>query len=88
MTQPVVEQQCVPGARRHTGQYLSVLSIDRPVGEVALASYPEIVDITLSMQERPYRPADLFNAGLENPDELFLVVDEPLGTVEVTLERS
>ena len=39
------------------------------------------------MQERPYRPADLFSAGVENPDDLFLVIDEPLGNVEVTLER-
>jgi urate oxidase len=57
------------------------------IGEVALASHPEIVEITLSMQERPYRPADLFSAGVENPDDLFVVVDEPLGVVELTLER-
>ena len=66
---------------------LSVEHTLHAIGEVALASYPEIVDITLSMHERPYRPADLFSAGLENPDDLFLVVDEPLGVVEVTLER-
>jgi urate oxidase len=57
------------------------------IAEVALASYPEIADITLSMQERPWRPADLFSAGLENPDDLFLIVDEPLGNTEVTVER-
>jgi len=57
------------------------------IAEVALASFPEILDITLSMQERPYRPADLFSAGVENPDDLFLVLDEPLGTVEITVER-
>jgi hypothetical protein len=28
---------------------------------------PEIVDITLSLHERPYRPVDLFSAGLEIP---------------------
>ena len=66
---------------------LSVEHTLHAIAEVALASYPEIVDITLSMQERPFRPADLFSAGVENPDDLFLVVDEPLGTVEVTLER-
>jgi urate oxidase len=58
------------------------------IGEVALASHPEIVEITLSMQERPYRPADLFSVGVENPDDLFVVVDEPLGVVELTLERT
>ena len=58
------------------------------IADVALASFPEILDITLSMQERPYRPADLFSAGVENPDDLFLVLDEPLGMVEITVERS
>jgi urate oxidase len=66
---------------------LSVEHTLHAIAEVALASYPEIVDITLSMQERPYRPADLFSAGVENPDDVFLVIDEPLGMVEVTLER-
>ena len=66
---------------------LSVEHTLHAIGEVALASYPEIVDITLTMQERPYRPADLFSAGVENPDDLFLVIEEPLGNVEVTLER-
>jgi hypothetical protein len=42
----------------------------------------------LTFNERPYRPADLFSAGTENPDELFVVVDEPVGVVEVTVERS
>ena len=32
------------------------------IADVALASFPEILDITLSMHERPYRPADLFSA--------------------------
>ena len=58
------------------------------IAEVALASFPEILDITLSMHERPYRPADLFSAGVENPDDVFLVLDEPLGMVEITVERS
>ena len=66
---------------------LSVEHTLHAIAEVALASYPEIVDITLTMQERPYRPADLFSAGVENPDDLFLVIEEPLGNVEVTLER-
>ena len=66
---------------------LSIEHTLHAIAEVALASYPEIADITLSMHERPYRPADLFSAGMENPDDLFIVVDEPLGVVEVTLER-
>jgi urate oxidase len=57
------------------------------IGDVLLASYPEISVVSLAMHERPYRPADLFHANLENPDELFVAVEEPVGVVEVTLER-
>jgi urate oxidase len=57
------------------------------IADVVLATYEEILDITLSMQERPYRPADLFSAQVENPDELFIAAEEPLGIVEVTVER-
>ena len=49
--------------------------------------YEEIRDVTLSLLERPYRPADLFTAGMENPDDLFVAVEEPVGVVEVTVER-
>jgi urate oxidase len=57
------------------------------IADVVLASYQEISEISLSLQERPYRPADLFSAGLENPDDVFVAVQEPLGVVEVTVER-
>jgi urate oxidase len=57
------------------------------IGDVLLASYPEISEISLAMHERPYRPVDLFHANVENPDELFVAVEEPIGIVEVTLER-
>jgi urate oxidase len=57
------------------------------IADVVLATYQEIAEITLAFHERPYRPADLFSAGLENPDELFIAVEEPLGIVEVTVER-
>lgn len=57
------------------------------IADVVLATYQEIADMTLALHERPYRPADLFNAGMENPDDLFIAVEEPLGIVEVTVER-
>ena len=57
------------------------------VGEVLLSTYQEIAGVTLSFDELPYRPADLFAAGTENPDELFVVVEAPVGVVEITLER-
>ena len=57
------------------------------IGDVLLASYPEISVVSLAMHQRPYRAADLFRANVENPDELFVAVEEPIGIVEVTLER-
>jgi len=57
------------------------------IADVVLGTCAEIADVTLRFCERPYRPADLFAAGTENPDELFVVVDEPVGVVEVTVER-
>jgi urate oxidase len=57
------------------------------IADVVLATCDEIADVTLSFHERPYRPADLFSVGAENPDELFLVAEEPIGTVDVTVER-
>jgi urate oxidase len=57
------------------------------MADVVLATYAEITSVTLALHERPYRPADLFSAGLENPDELFVAVEEPLAVVEATVER-
>jgi urate oxidase len=55
------------------------------MADVILATYQEISVVTLTMQERPYRPVDLLD--LEHED-LFVARDEPLGIVEVTVERS
>ena len=57
------------------------------IADVVLATYQEISDITLALHERPYRPADLYGAGMVNPDDLFVALEEPLGIVEVTVER-
>jgi urate oxidase len=57
------------------------------VADVVLSSYEEISDITLSLHELPYRPADLFHAGLETPEDLFVAVEAPAAVVEVTVER-
>ncbi len=57
------------------------------IADVVLSSYEEISDISLTLQELPYRPVDLFRAGVENPDELFVAVEEPVGVVEITVDR-
>ena len=55
--------------------------------EAVARSAEEIAEMTLAFHERPYRPADLFSARIDNPDDLFIAVEEPLGIVEVTVER-
>ena len=57
------------------------------MADLVLASYQEMAEVTFSVQERRYRPADLFSAGVDNPDDLFVAADEPVGIVEVTVER-
>jgi urate oxidase len=65
----------------------SVQELLQAIAGVVLATCEEIADVTLTFHERPYRPADLFAAGAENPDELFLVADEPVATVQVSVVR-
>ena len=57
------------------------------VADVVLATYDDLLDVTLTMEEHPYRAADLFPAGPENGDELFVAAEEPAAVVEVTVER-
>ena len=57
------------------------------IADVVLATYDEILDITLSMHERPYRPAYQLTEPSETPDDLFVAAEEPVGVVEVTVER-
>lgn len=69
-------------------QGASVQHLLHAIADVVLATCEEIADVTLTFNERPYRLADLFAANAENPGELFVVADEPLGTVHVTVERT
>ena len=58
------------------------------VADVILTTYEEIADVTLALHERPYRPADLLPSNAHEPDDLFVAIDEPVGVVEVTVDRS
>ena len=53
--------------------------------DVILSNYEEIADVTLSFHEFPYRPADLLTS--DSRDDVYVALDEPLGVVEVTVER-
>jgi urate oxidase len=57
------------------------------IADVVLANYLEIAEITLALHERPYRPADPFRDDVSSPDDLFVSIEEPIGVVEVTIER-
>jgi len=58
----------------------------RAIADMVLATYQEISEITLSLQERPYRPVDLLELSRDG-DTLFVARDEPVGTVEITVAR-
>lgn len=57
------------------------------MGKAALEAAPEIVRIHLAMPNLHHLPADLKPFGLDNPNHIFLPIDEPHGTIEATLER-
>ena len=57
------------------------------MGEAALASVPEIQDIELTMPNKHYLLADLSRFGQDNPNEIFVPIDEPHGTIEARLHR-
>jgi urate oxidase len=57
------------------------------IAEVVLESYQEISDVTLTLQERPYRPVDVLELALDG-DALFVAHDEPVGIVEIAVARN
>lgn len=56
------------------------------IAEVVLASYLEISQVTLSLQARPYRPVDLLELSVDG-DVLFVAHDEPVGVIEIAVDR-
>ena len=59
----------------------------RAIAEVVLASYQEISQVSLTLHEQPYRPADLLDLAPE-PDSLFVAHDEPVGILELSVVRN
>ncbi len=57
------------------------------MGNAALDAAPEIARIHLSMPNLHHLLADLRPFGLDNPNHIFVPMDEPHGTVEATIER-
>jgi urate oxidase len=57
------------------------------MGNAALAAAPEIARITLTMPNLHHLLADLSPFGQDNPNHIFVPINEPHGTIEATIER-
>jgi len=57
------------------------------MGKAALAAAPEIARITLTMPNLHHLLADLSPFGQDNPNHIFVPVDDPHGYIEATIER-
>jgi urate oxidase len=57
------------------------------MGNAALAAAPEIASITLTMPNLHHLLADLSPFGQDNPNHIFVPIDEPHGYIEATIER-
>ncbi len=57
------------------------------MGKAALEAAPEIARIKLTMPNLHHLLADLSPFGLDNPNHIFVPIDEPHGYIEATVER-
>jgi urate oxidase len=57
------------------------------MGNAALEAAPEISRIHLSMPNLHHLLADLSPFGQDNPNHIFVPIDEPHGSIEATIER-
>jgi urate oxidase len=57
------------------------------MGKAALHAAPEISRVTLTMPNLHHLLADLSPFGQENPNHIFVPIDEPHGYIEATIER-
>jgi urate oxidase len=68
-------------------QSMSVQHTLFDMGKAALAAAPEIARITLTMPNLHHLLADLTPFGQDNPNHIFVPIDEPHGFIEATIER-
>jgi urate oxidase len=57
------------------------------MGKAALAAAPELARITLTMPNLHHLLTDLSPFGQDNPNHIFIPIDEPHGYIEATIER-
>jgi urate oxidase len=70
---------------RHTSK--SVQHTLYAMGEGVLENVPEISDIELTMPNKHCLLVDLSRFGQDNPNEIFVPIEEPHGTIEARLRR-
>jgi urate oxidase len=57
------------------------------MGENVLRDVPEVEDIELTMPNKHFLLADLSRFGQDNPNEIFVPIDEPHGAIEARIRR-
>jgi len=57
------------------------------MSETVLANVPEIEDIELTMPNKHYLLVDLSRFGQDNPNEIFVPIEEPHGYIEARIRR-
>jgi urate oxidase len=57
------------------------------MGESVLAHVPEIEDIELTLPNKHYLLVDLSRFGQDNPNEIFVPIDEPHGYIQARIRR-
>lgn len=57
------------------------------MGEAVLAEVPDIQEIELTMPNKHCLLVDLSRFGQDNPNEIFVPIDEPHGTIEARMQR-
>ncbi len=68
-------------------QSLSVQHTLYAMAEAALASHPELAELTLTMPNRHNIPANLAALGLDNPNTIFVPTPEPFGLIHARVTR-
>lgn len=58
------------------------------MGEAVLTEHPDIAEVRLSLPNRHHIAVDLTPFGLDNPNEVFAVMDRPYGLIEGSVLRS
>jgi urate oxidase len=80
-----VRQTILDTFARHDS--LSVQHTLHALGREVLKHFPDIEEIQLSMPNKHVLPVDLSPFGLDNPNQVFVPIDEPSGYIEGRLAR-